>query len=75
MIGFVGFVIIVKICRCGDEDREHDHDHDHGDEDHDGRLYKFDTLMLVLRNFAIFAILHSHGIISLAPLLRFNLNL
>ena len=69
-------MIIVIICHCGDEDREHDHDdHDHGDEDHDGRLYKFDTLMLVLRNFAIFAILHSHGIISLAPLLRFNLNL
>ena len=37
--------------------------------------YKFDTLMPGLRNFAIFAILHAHGIISLAPLLRFNLNL
>ena len=70
MIGFVGFVIIVIICHCGDEDREHDHDH--GDEDHDGRLYKFDTLVPGLRNFAI---LHAHGIISLAPLLRFNLNL
>jgi hypothetical protein len=68
-------VIIVIICHCGDEDRDHDHDHDHGDEDHDGRLYKFDTLMPGLRNFAIFAILHAHGIISLAPLLRFNLNL
>ena len=54
-------MIIVIICHCGDEDR----DHDHGDEDHDGRLYKFDMLVPGLGNFAI---LHAHGIISLAPL-------